>query len=50
MLQGLPMAETLRWANAMAGVKYSIPGDMPIVHKQDIERWLEDGTPSGVRR
>jgi hypothetical protein len=44
------MAATLNWANAMAGVKYSIPGDMPIVHKQDIERWLEDGTPSGVRR
>ena len=49
-LQGFPMAETLSWANAMAGLKYSIPGDMPIVHKQDIVRWLEDGTPGTVRR
>lgn len=49
-LQGLPMDETLRWANAMAGLKYSIPGDMPIVHKQDIVRCLEDGAPGSVRR
>lgn len=49
-LEGFSIAETLAWANAMAGLKYSIPGDMPIVHKQDIERWLDQGTTGGVRR
>jgi 2-dehydro-3-deoxygluconokinase len=49
-LAGFLMADALAWANAMAGLKYSIPGDMPIVHKQDIERWLDQSTPAGVRR
>ena len=34
----------------MAGLKYSIPGDMPIVDKQDVERLLNQSSHAGVRR
>lgn len=44
------LADSLAWANAMAGLKYSIPGDMPILHKKDVERFLSQTSPSGVQR
>jgi 2-dehydro-3-deoxygluconokinase len=50
VLNNRTLADSLAWANAMAGIKYSIPGDMPIVHKQDVERLLDSTASVGVRR
>lgn len=44
------LADSLAWANAMAGLKYSIPGDMPIVQKLDIERLLNQSQNLAVQR
>jgi 2-dehydro-3-deoxygluconokinase len=49
-LSGWSLFDSLAWANAMAGLKYSIPGDMPIVDKQDVERLLNQSSHAGVRR
>jgi 2-dehydro-3-deoxygluconokinase len=48
-LNGWSLDESLAWGNAMAGLKYTIPGDMPIIHKQDVLRVLSQST-GGVRR
>jgi len=50
ILNRMTLADSLAWGNAMAGLKYTIPGDMPIVHKQDVERILNASANSGVRR
>ena len=42
-LQGWGLERCLRWGNAMAGLKYSIPGDMPIVHLEEGMRLAEKG-------
>jgi 2-dehydro-3-deoxygluconokinase len=49
-LNDWPLAESLAWANAMAGLKYSISGDMPIIQRKDIERILTESRPKGVDR
>lgn len=49
-LQGMSLGDCLAWGNAMACLKYSIPGDMPIVHKQDVQRLLNSSANSGIRR
>lgn len=49
-LNGWSLDESLAWGNAMAGLKYTIPGDMPIVHKQDVQRVLSQSSTVGVQR
>lgn len=33
ILRSMPIAQALRWGNAMASLKYTIPGDMPLVDR-----------------
>lgn len=42
------LAEALRWGAAMAGLKYTIPGDIPIIDKAEVERLLEGGSTAAV--
>lgn len=49
-LNGWTLEHSLAWGNAMAGLKYTIPGDMPIIHKQDVERILSQSSLGGVQR
>jgi 2-dehydro-3-deoxygluconokinase len=45
------LAEALRWGAAMAALKYTIPGDLPIIDKAEVERLLAgEGSSSSVRR
>lgn len=49
-IDGLDLGQSLRWAVATARLKYSIPGDLPIVHRSEVERLLEsDGIERLVR-
>lgn len=43
-LQNWPIEEALRWGNAMAGIKYSIPGDLPIIHRREVAKYVEQLT------
>lgn len=44
ILQNWPIEEALRWGNAMAGIKYSIPGDLPIIHRREVAKFVEQLT------
>lgn len=49
-LQGLELAPCLRWAAATASMKYSIPGDLPLVDRSAVEALvLSHGSYSIVR-
>jgi 2-dehydro-3-deoxygluconokinase len=49
-IHGWSLDESLAWGNAMAGLKYTIPGDMPIIHKHDVQRVLSQSSLAGVQR
>lgn len=40
-LQDWSLEEALRWGNAMAGIKYSIPGDLPVIHRNEVSKYVE---------
>lgn len=39
-LQGWPLADALRWGNAVAALKLTIPGDFALVSRQEVESVL----------
>jgi 2-dehydro-3-deoxygluconokinase len=49
-LQGWDLATNLRWGNATAGLKHSIPGDMPLITRSEIERIVAEPIVRGVDR
>lgn len=49
-LHGWSLMERLRWANAAAGLKYSIPGDLPIFNREEIAMALRVPGGGGVVR
>ena len=45
------MAHGLRWGAAAAAIKYTIPGDIPVIDRADVEALLnESGSNASVRR
>jgi 2-dehydro-3-deoxygluconokinase len=40
-LQGWSLEKSLRWGNAMAGIKYSIPGDLPVIQRSEVSRFVD---------
>lgn len=49
-LHGWSLMERLRWGNAAAGIKYSIPGDLPIFSRDEIAMALRAPRGGGVVR
>lgn len=49
-LQGDDIATALRWGTAVAALKYSIPGDMPLVRHADVLRLVESGSTATIVR
>src|SRR5690606_17610194 len=47
-LQGDDLPTALRWGTAVAALKYSIPGDMPLVRHADVLRLVESGGSSAT--
>jgi 2-dehydro-3-deoxygluconokinase len=47
-LQGNDLATMLRWGTAVAALKYSIPGDMPLVRRADVLRLVESSGSSAT--
>jgi 2-dehydro-3-deoxygluconokinase len=39
-IDGNGLRESLQWATAMARLKYSIPGDLPLVDRREVERLI----------
>lgn len=39
-LSGHNVKESLRWASAAASLKYSIPGDLPLFDRSEVEKLL----------
>ena len=48
-LNGWPLAEALRWGNAVAALKLTIPGDFALVNRQEVEAVL-DGQSASLQR
>lgn len=45
------LAQSLRWGAAAAALKYTIPGDMLIIDRAEVEALVKQGTPgSNIRR
>jgi 2-dehydro-3-deoxygluconokinase len=45
------LPQALRWGAALAALKYGIPGDIPVVDRQEVEALLSQGASGpGVRR
>lgn len=49
-LHGWSLEERLRWGNAAAGIKYSIPGDLPLFSREEIAQALQSPEGTGVVR
>jgi 2-dehydro-3-deoxygluconokinase len=50
-LESGEIAHALRWGAAAAAIKYTIPGDIPLFEKQEIESLMENGQQqASVRR
>ena len=41
------LPQALRWASAMAALKFTIPGDLPLVHPAEVQALVEQGPPAG---
>lgn len=48
MLEKNGLADALRWGTAAAAVKYTIPGDIPVMEKEEVER-LVDASPGAPK-
>jgi 2-dehydro-3-deoxygluconokinase len=49
-LDGQTYAECLRWGNAVAALKYSIPGDLPIIDRAQVLAMLAGNPHQGIVR
>ena len=49
-LDGKDLTEALRWATASARLKYSIPGDLPLIDRAEVERLLAGNPIDSLRR
>ena len=50
VLQGESIASALRWACAAAAVKYTIPGDLPLLDPGLVQRLVDGDHASGIHR
>jgi 2-dehydro-3-deoxygluconokinase len=44
------MVRSLRWGAAVAALKYSIPGDFPLIEKHEAEALVNQGSKTGITR
>jgi 2-dehydro-3-deoxygluconokinase len=49
-LETKSVAQALRWGAAMAAIKYTTPGDLPIIDRQTVERLLSGSSDVGIAR
>lgn len=49
-LDGSGLAESLRWATATARLKYSIPGDLPLIDRKEVERLVSGSHTESLLR
>jgi 2-dehydro-3-deoxygluconokinase len=49
LLDGKPLAEALRWGHAVAALKMTIPGDIALVSRAEVEHLLREGD-SAIQR
>ena len=49
-LEGKDLAQSLRWATATARLKYSIPGDLPLIDRREVENLVEGTTKGSLVR
>jgi 2-dehydro-3-deoxygluconokinase len=47
-LEGLSLSDSLRWSTAVARLKYTIPGDLPLIDRSEVESLLERSNPIGM--
>jgi 2-dehydro-3-deoxygluconokinase len=47
-LEGLSLSDSLRWSTAVARLKYTIPGDLPLIDRSEVESLLEPSNPIGM--
>ncbi|MCU0713833.1 MAG: sugar kinase [Pirellula sp.] len=47
-LEGLSLSDSLRWSTAVARLKYTIPGDLPLIDRSEVESLLESNNPIGM--
>jgi 2-dehydro-3-deoxygluconokinase len=44
------LAQALQWGTALAALKYSIPGDIPLIDRHEVEALLAQGAPGPTLR
>jgi 2-dehydro-3-deoxygluconokinase len=49
-IDGLSLRESLSWAIATARLKYSIPGDLPLIHRAEVERLVTGASNESLVR
>lgn len=49
-LQSQEVAPALQWGNAAAAFKYSIPGDMPLFSRAELEKLIRSGGEQNLKR
>ncbi len=49
-LETADVAHALRWAAAVSALKYSIPGDLPLIHRSEVEALLKSGSGESLQR
>lgn len=49
-LQSQELAQALQWGNAAAAYKYSIPGDMPLFSRAELEKLIHSGSEHTLKR
>jgi 2-dehydro-3-deoxygluconokinase len=49
-LMSKDVATSLRWGAAVAALKYSIPGDIPLIQKHEVEALLSQNISAGIAR
>lgn len=50
VVRGLELALALRYGAAVAALKYTLPGDMPLVDREQVEALVHEAGPGGIRR
>ncbi|CAG0955095.1 MAG: sugar kinase [Anaerolinea sp.] len=49
-LQSQELTQALQWGNAAAAFKYSIPGDMPLFSRAELEKLIHSGGDQSLKR
>lgn len=47
-LDGLSLSESLKWSTTVARLKYTIPGDLPLIDRYEVEAILASGCQTGT--